>query len=95
MLAEPEWAALLTPVDRRGLTPLFWLHVRPYGEVRLDLNAKHRRPRLVGNRHVTSRQVYWSVGSLATASSRSPWVGRVYRRVVSASGEIWSGIRRR
>jgi hypothetical protein len=32
--------ALLTPVDRRGLTPLFWLHVRPYGEVRLDLNAR-------------------------------------------------------
>ncbi|MGJ6969784.1 hypothetical protein ACSDR0_48725 [Streptosporangium sp. G11] len=28
------------PVDRRGLTPLFWLHVRPYGEVRLDLNAR-------------------------------------------------------
>ncbi|MEV1170957.1 Tn3 family transposase [Nonomuraea sp. NPDC049784] len=40
VLAEPEWAALLTPVDRRGLTPLFWLHVRPYGEVRLDLNAR-------------------------------------------------------
>ncbi|MFI7708924.1 Tn3 family transposase [Nonomuraea sp. NPDC049480] len=40
VLAEPEWAALLTPVDRRGLTLLFWLHVRPYGEVRLDLNAR-------------------------------------------------------
>lgn len=31
---------LLTPVDRRGLTPLFWTHVRPYGEVRLDLRAR-------------------------------------------------------
>ncbi|MEV0196700.1 hypothetical protein [Nonomuraea sp. NPDC050691] len=40
VLAEPEWAALLTPVDRRGLTPLFWLHIRPYGEVRLDLSAR-------------------------------------------------------
>ncbi|MGP3965770.1 Tn3 family transposase [Nonomuraea sp. 3N208] len=40
VLAEERWAALLTPVDRRGLTPLFWLHVRPYGEVRLDLNAR-------------------------------------------------------
>ena len=40
VLAEPEWAALLTPVDRRGLTPLLWLHVRPYGEVRLNLNAR-------------------------------------------------------
>jgi len=30
VLAEPEWSALLTPVDRRGLSPLFWQHVRPY-----------------------------------------------------------------
>jgi hypothetical protein len=28
------------PVDRRALTPLFWEHVRPYGEVRLDLGAR-------------------------------------------------------
>ncbi|WP_276607623.1 Tn3 family transposase [Microbispora catharanthi] len=40
VLAEPEWAGLLTPADRRGLTPLFWQHVRPYGEVRLDLNTR-------------------------------------------------------
>lgn len=40
VLAAPKWAAKLTPVDRRGLTPLFWLHVRPYGEVRLDLSAR-------------------------------------------------------
>ncbi|WP_326645419.1 transposase [Nonomuraea fuscirosea] len=40
VLADPEWAALLTPVDRRGLTPLFWLHVLPHGEVRLDLSAR-------------------------------------------------------
>ncbi|MCA2184773.1 DUF4158 domain-containing protein [Nonomuraea cavernae] len=40
VLADPEWSALLTPVDRRGLTLLFWLHVRPYGEVRLDLSAR-------------------------------------------------------
>jgi TnpA family transposase len=24
ILGEPEWADLLTPADRRGLTPLFW-----------------------------------------------------------------------
>ncbi|MFD5493281.1 hypothetical protein ACFYY3_23935 [Streptomyces sp. NPDC001812] len=30
-------AELLTPADRRGLTPLFWSHVRPYGEVNLDM----------------------------------------------------------
>jgi TnpA family transposase len=37
VLAEPEWEAKLTPEDRRGLTPLFWTHVAPYGEVRLDM----------------------------------------------------------
>ncbi|MDP4510368.1 Tn3 family transposase [Nonomuraea turcica] len=37
VLADPEWAALLKPADRRGLTPLFWQHVQPYGEVRLDV----------------------------------------------------------
>ncbi|MFF4136607.1 Tn3 family transposase [Streptomyces mirabilis] len=40
ILGEPEWAELLTPVDRRGLTPLFWSHVRPYGDVNLDMDAR-------------------------------------------------------
>ncbi|MER7665905.1 Tn3 family transposase [Streptomyces sp. NPDC096193] len=30
ILGEPEWADLLTLAGRRGLTPLFWSHVRPY-----------------------------------------------------------------
>ncbi|WP_433258860.1 Tn3 family transposase [Streptosporangium sp. CA-135522] len=37
VLADPEWATLLKPADQRGLTPLFWQHVQPYGEVRLDV----------------------------------------------------------
>jgi hypothetical protein len=37
-----EWAAMLGPADRRGLTLLFWQHVRPYGEVRLDMGARLR-----------------------------------------------------
>ncbi|MEV4290538.1 Tn3 family transposase [Nonomuraea bangladeshensis] len=37
VLADPEWVKLLKPADRRGLTPLFWQHVQPYGEVRLDV----------------------------------------------------------
>jgi hypothetical protein len=37
VLADPTWAQLLKPADRRGLTPLFWQHVQPYGEVRLDV----------------------------------------------------------
>ena len=40
ILGEPEWADLLTSADRRGLTPLFWSHVRPYGEVNLDMGAR-------------------------------------------------------
>lgn len=42
VLAEEEWAAMLGPADQRGLTPLFWQHVRPYGEVRLDMGARLR-----------------------------------------------------
>ncbi|MEU0569284.1 hypothetical protein ABZ297_28460 [Nonomuraea sp. NPDC005983] len=37
VLATPERARHLKPEDRRGLTPLFWQHVQPYGEVRLDV----------------------------------------------------------
>lgn len=40
VLAEPEWAALLTDEDRRGLTPLFWQHILPYGEVKLDMATR-------------------------------------------------------
>ena len=40
ILAEPEWASLLTPGDVRGLTPLFWAHVLPYGEVKLNMTRR-------------------------------------------------------
>ncbi|HEY8701540.1 MAG TPA: Tn3 family transposase [Arthrobacter sp.] len=40
VLAESKWADTLTPEDRRGLTPLFWRHVLPYGEVKLDMTAR-------------------------------------------------------
>jgi Tn3 transposase DDE domain len=30
----------LTAEDLRGLTPLFWAHVRPYGEVRLNMTRR-------------------------------------------------------
>jgi len=40
VLAEGKWTGLLTPEDRRGLTPLFWQHVLPYGEVKLDMTAR-------------------------------------------------------
>ena len=40
VLADDEWATALTDADRRGLTPLFWTHVAPYGEVKLDMNSR-------------------------------------------------------
>jgi TnpA family transposase len=41
LLAEPEYAHLLAAEeDRRGLTPLFTMHVVPYGEVKLDMRSR-------------------------------------------------------
>ena len=40
VLAEDHWADMLTTEDQRGLTPLFWQHVLPYGEVKLDMTAR-------------------------------------------------------
>jgi TnpA family transposase len=40
LLAEPAWAEALTAADRRGLTPLFWSHILPYGEVKLDMTRR-------------------------------------------------------
>ena len=42
VLAEEAWSGMLGQADRRGLTPLFWQHVRPYGEVRLDMGSRLR-----------------------------------------------------
>ena len=39
LLAEPEWNDVLTTEDQRGLTPLFWSHVLPYGEVKLNMTS--------------------------------------------------------
>ena len=40
VLADQAWADRLTAEDRRGLTPLFWAHIAPYGEVRLDMGRR-------------------------------------------------------
>ena len=39
VLAEERWTGILTPEGRRGLTPLFWHHVLPCGEVKLDMTG--------------------------------------------------------
>ncbi|WP_327634727.1 Tn3 family transposase [Kribbella sp. NBC_00482] len=46
VLAGGDWSDRMTDVDHRGLTPLFWTHVAPYGEVRLNMQ---RRLSLAGN----------------------------------------------
>lgn len=40
ILAEDNWANTLTDEDRRGLTPLFWTHLAPYGEVHLNMTRR-------------------------------------------------------
>jgi|GEM_PF-1284276 len=37
---DPAWAGKLTEEDRRGLSPLFWSHVNPYGRFRLDMDTR-------------------------------------------------------
>jgi hypothetical protein len=40
VLAEKAWLERMQPEDFRGLTPLFYGHVNPYGQ--LDLNMDER-----------------------------------------------------
>lgn len=40
VLVEPVWRERMGEEDRRGLTPLFYSHVNPYGEFKLDLEKR-------------------------------------------------------
>lgn len=40
ILREPHWNQRLTPEDFRGLTPLMYHHVTPYGLFRLDMTER-------------------------------------------------------
>lgn len=40
VLADPAWASRLTDDDRRGLTPLFWSNINPYGTFHLDMTTR-------------------------------------------------------
>ncbi|GHO51397.1 hypothetical protein KSX_95600 [Ktedonospora formicarum] len=42
VLGRPEWTDKLTVADYRGLTPLFYTHVNPYGTFRLDMSERLR-----------------------------------------------------
>jgi len=43
-LDQPEWKDVLTAVDLRALTPLFWAHITPYGEIHLDIESRLELP---------------------------------------------------
>lgn len=38
--AEPAWAGTLDDADWRGLTPLFWSNINPYGQFRVDMDRR-------------------------------------------------------
>jgi len=40
VLDGPAWAGRLTDEDRRGLTPLFWSNINPYGTFHLDMSTR-------------------------------------------------------
>lgn len=40
VLTAPDWAERLLPEDRRGLTPLIYSNVNPYGVIRLDMTQR-------------------------------------------------------
>jgi len=40
VLSEPIWTGRMGPDERRGMTPLAWGHVNPYGTFRLDMNTR-------------------------------------------------------
>ena len=40
VLAEPAWQDRLTVADRRGLSPLKWQHINPYGTFTLNMQER-------------------------------------------------------
>jgi hypothetical protein len=40
VLEVPEFHDLIGPDERRGLSPLFWSNINPYGRFRLDMDRR-------------------------------------------------------
>jgi hypothetical protein len=40
VLTEPSWQGRMAPEEYRGLTPLIYAHVNPYGRFDLDLESR-------------------------------------------------------
>ncbi|WP_368566211.1 Tn3 family transposase [Pseudoxanthomonas sp. UTMC 1351] len=40
VLSEPAWRNRMTEADWRGLSPLIYHHVNPYGRIELDMSSR-------------------------------------------------------
>jgi hypothetical protein len=40
VLSEEDWLNRMQPEDFRGLTPLFYSHINPYGRLVLDMDER-------------------------------------------------------
>ena len=40
ILSDPAWRSRMTPTDLRGLTPLVYHHINPYGLFTLDMSTR-------------------------------------------------------
>ncbi len=40
VLSEPVWMKCMGATERRGLTPVAWGHVNPYGAFHLDMSTR-------------------------------------------------------
>ena len=40
VLDTPAFHDRMGADERRGLSPLFWTHINPYGQFRLDMNTR-------------------------------------------------------
>lgn len=40
ILSESKWMCIMTPEDYRGITPLIYNHINPYGNFELDMNKR-------------------------------------------------------
>jgi hypothetical protein len=40
VLSEEDWLSRMQPEDFRGLTPLFYSHINPYGRLVLDMDER-------------------------------------------------------
>lgn len=77
VLDDPSWAARLGVDDQRGLTPLFWSNIDPYGRFSLDMDTRLTSPPPPRSRRKPSRKpIRCRDGAIAVAlrcsSSLSP-----------------------